>query len=455
MTNLNKLMITDNNIIKIEQKAFIKCTMLEIIELQNNMIDLREGQLFPSSPFQGLKQLKEINLGNNSITEVFEDFTLESLLLLNLSSNNISSLSTNDLNNIKVVTIDLTYNQIQEVDFEYDINETTEVLLDHNPIACDCRIHRFFKHLKHNNGKESKPNIHTKNLNCATPEKLAGIKVSELDPYDLTCPLDNENTKIKKCPEGCGCEIRPEDKHILLSCDSNFDPALLPAIGQNSSELTIINGNLTELPIVRMSENKTGYELVSHLIVSENQISSISVENLPPRLKYIDIRNNQFVTLNESVQYFLGNISSLKISLGGNPWQCDCEHKGFVAFVKELIRNGNMKDEADIKNTRCDGSGELVNDIDHSKLCRESENLIIMVLCIITAIMGLVIGGIAALYYKYQKQIKMWLYSHSLLLWFVTEEELDKVSKSLNFELRITFFLDLNLPTNTQLYFIT
>ena len=290
--------------------------MLEFIELQNNEI----VSISPS-PFQRLNQLKEINLANNSITEVFEDFTLESLVFLNLSSNNIFSLSTNDLNNLKVVTIDLTYNQIQEVNFEFVINETTQVLLDHNPIACDCRIYSFINHLKHSNGKKSKPNIHTENLKCAIPEHLAGTKVSELDAYDLTCPLDNEQTSIKKCPEGCDCKIRPEDKHVLLSCNSNFDPAHLPIIGQNATELMIFNGNLTELPIVRMSENKTGYEFVSNLTVCDNQISSVSIENLPPGLNYFDIRNNQIETLNSSVQYFLGNVSSLKISLGGNPWR--------------------------------------------------------------------------------------------------------------------------------------
>jgi protein toll len=50
----------------------------------------------------------------------------------------------------------------------------------------------------------------------------------------------------------------------------------------------------------------------------------------------------------------------------------------------------------------------------------------IIIASIILAVTSIVIGTFMALYYKYQKQIKMWLYSHNLCLWFVTEEELDK-----------------------------
>jgi hypothetical protein len=201
-------------------------------------------------------------------------------------------------------------------------------------------------------------------------------------------------------------------------------PLPSPMMNYVASELTITHSILTELPILMESSNKSGYGIVTNLTLNDNNLTAISLENLPPALNVLNVRNNHLETFNETVRTFLSNITSLKLSLGGNPWRCDCSNKGFVSFVQQQIRDNKIADPNDIT---CDNGDTPVNEVDVSKLCSESENLLIMILCIITAIMGLGIGGFAALYYKYQKQIKMWLYSHNLLLWFVTEEELDKV----------------------------
>lgn len=401
--------------------------MLETISLENNRISFTAL----ASPFQRLSQLTMLNLANNSINYLLEDFTLESLQMLNLSHNHIEVLYVGALNNIKTQEIDLTFNKIMEIGYDMDNYEPKLVRLDNNPIACDCRIHKFVNYLKNaNKDQVSKPvvtfNMHE--LRCAEPERLADIKVTDIDPIELICPLDSKYTSVAKCPKDCSCFVRPEDMHILMECDASLDFSMVPALKNHLTELTIASSNLTDLPVVITlpdGKNQTGYELITNLTLRDNQLTSISLENLPSKLNTLDVRNNRLETFNETVRNFLSNATSMKLSLGGNPWRCDCSNKEFVDFVQEMDKLHKI---VDASNVLCDNGKNLIKDVKLSELCSESENLLIMILCIITAIMGLVMGGLAALYYKYQKQIKMWLYSHNMLLWFVTEEELDKVS---------------------------
>lgn len=80
-----------------------------------------------------------------------------------------------------------------------------------------------------------------------------------------------------------------------------------------------------------------------------------------------------------------------------------------------------------VNNITC-SNGARISKLTASELCPLT-NMLIKVASLVTAIIGLAIGGIIALYYRFQKEIKIWLYAHRFCLWFVTEEELDKDRK--------------------------
>jgi protein toll len=42
------------------------------------------------------------------------------------------------------------------------------------------------------------------------------------------------------------------------------------------------------------------------------------------------------------------------------------------------------------------------------------------------AILGFLVAVLSVLYYRYNVEIKVWLFSHNVLLWLITEEDLDK-----------------------------
>lgn len=436
LTKLKSLYLDNNLISNIDSKAFLGISSIEFITLQNNQLTL-ESEIYIGemkirtplgSPFQQLEQLVTLNLANNSITSLFQDFTLTNLKSLNLSHNKISVVQTDEFQSLSRdgLVIDLSNNQIEEFMFSPSSEDarmpSISVVLNSNPVTCDCKLWQFVKHLQNKNLNETETNIKftINELKCAQPASMSGKMVSEVDPMNLICPLDNEGTSNKLCPDGCTCDIRPEDKHLAMECDETVQFNQLPLasrVKQVESELRIQNKNLTSLP----QNPSGGYKEITKLIANDNELTDIFVENLPPNIRILEIQNNKLQTINITALNFLSNSTTIEhMKLSGNPWSCGCENHMFLSFVQR-----NYKKIDDFSDVQCT-NGKKFNDLKKSDICSD-DNLFIIIMSIVTALLGLLLGGLAALYYKYQKQIKMWLYSHNMCLWFVTEEELDKV----------------------------
>lgn len=433
---LVELHLGNNQLMRLETAIFDGLISLQYLNIQNNFLKFESGiveienenvTLDVSSRFQGLASLEHLILRNNSITAIFEDFTLTNLKELDLSYNNISVFSKTDLQfgQRDPLLIDLRHNQISQINFQEYIDETNlakmEVLLENNPIKCDCRLLHFVKFLNTpiQNADKSPIEINAKNLQCESPERMQGKELSSLRPLDLKCLLDDANSnKQKRCPASCSsCEVRPEDKTLLMECDGNLNIDSIPIVSQlnlKSVELRLESQNLTEIP----SSSSPAFQQITKLFLSGNALHHIA--KLPPNLAELDLRNNDIDVMNETILAMLNRSGTLQaMSLSGNPWKCECGNLDFINFAHKF--RDNIRDYNEMTCT----NGEYFNKLTADDLCSK-ENLIIVIASIILGISSLIIGVLAALYYKYQKQIKMWLYSHNLCLWFVTEEELDK-----------------------------
>lgn len=68
--------------------------------------------------------------------------------------------------------------------------------------------------------------------------------------------------------------------------------------------------------------------------------------------------------------------------------------------------------------------GQLLSDPKALGLCTQTSSIVWV--AVAAVFVGALIGGAFAVYYKYNYEIKIWMYAHNLFLWFITEEDLDK-----------------------------
>lgn len=437
LPNLEFLYIDNNNIVTLSTEAFSNSPKLSFINMENNQICLDETiagvldgyqQISFNSPFDNLQQLQHLNLRNNSIQIIFPDWSFSKLKLnfVDLSYNKISMISVADFQYLSTyVNFNVSHNNISRIDFTtvdlLDLKPSSQRIeadLGYNPIICNCDLLFFVQYLHGEKGKQLKDSLKLsiETLECSGPDKLKGRTVQSLSPMDLLCPSQTV------CPKGCECMTRPYDRMLVLNC-SNAGLTTIPPLpvynSTNGTELYVEHNKLTELP----DRTLPGYNKVVALYASHNNISELDAQNLPIHLRTLDISHNRLDMINASAIDFFNNTKSLKsMSLSYNPWKCDCDTSGLLEYV-----HLNYKIIPDLKQIVCE-SGENFQSLTISAICPVEENLLIM-LSLLIAFVGLSLGILAALYYKYQIEIKVWLYAHNMCLWFVTEEELDKDKK--------------------------
>lgn len=145
------------------------------------------------------------------------------------------------------------------------------------------------------------------------------------------------------------------------------------------------------------------------------------INELVLAFQVLELHNNNISSLNSDVLQLLNNSTSLKtLTLHNNPWRCDCDAIDFLNFIQTKV--------VEIPNSlriTCKGVATPMLKMVATDLC-PADTMMIVGVSLAIAITGLIIGLLAALYYRYQREIKVWLYAHQWCLWLITEDELDK-----------------------------
>lgn len=449
LTQLESLNLEHNRLQHIAVQAFMHVPGLKQLTLSHNRLSLRGPQTDigeVQSVLNACLKLEELYIRNNSITTIFSDWvlTLANLRTLDLSHNLISSLAPQDIQFLSSdITVDLTYNNISIIDLQnlellalaQNHNQrlpNRRILLEQNPLMCDCKVYDLLRYLEDRLEPEARSmfEIIPGNLTCAGPPELRGTAVKQLSSLKMQCSLP----RLRDCPRPCTCSERPADSALIVDCSGlnllqspadlpdplKFDKSVLwpQRLKLNHTELWLRGNSIVTLP----PTTAPGYNRVTRLYLSHNNISTLEAEQVPPHLQVLELDHNNLMWLSPSILQALANRTGLqRLTLHANPWHCDCSARGMLNFLQE-----HFTQVAYLSNVTCgDDPRRSLANLTYNDLCPVSTATVLGI-SIIVALVGIAVGVLVALYYYFQREVKVWLYARGLCLWFVTEEELDK-----------------------------
>uniref|UniRef100_A0AAG5DVB5 TIR domain-containing protein n=1 Tax=Anopheles atroparvus TaxID=41427 RepID=A0AAG5DVB5_ANOAO len=405
------------------------------------------------TPFQYMHALRELDLSDNFLTSVPRDLLVNTheLQRLNLTRNNITSLTYSSLQFLAAdITVDLRHNSIFEIDLAdmerlarletaraategsegEDVPTPTtraRILLNDNPLNCNCIVFTFAQYMQHRLNSSAlyeRVQLVADTLACEGPEHLHGMLIRDVPPRELLCELDSPTTAIRHCPDGCSCQIRPDDSGVIVNCNG-LGLSEVPALPRPTSfgyrfiELHVENNNISRLPETGAAAR--GWNDVHELYASNNSIDRLRLEQLPAGLRVLDLTRNRLTALDGPVTEALASRADvlLALRLAHNDWTCQCEASQFLAFA-----HANARRIDDFARLQC-ADGRQLDQTTLGDLCSDRTGSIVLA-CVLVSIGACLVALLSFVYYTYHLELKVWLFKHGLCLWLVAEEELDR-----------------------------
>ncbi|KAI4487768.1 hypothetical protein M0802_011873 [Mischocyttarus mexicanus] len=319
LQSLKKLNMENNRLKYIEQGALFPLKKLTIAKLSNNQLKLcYTSKKF--SPFYNNTFLKELQLENNNIEYVFEDWTISrtGLRILNLKHNKITTIS--------------------EISVYQTHKRDVVINIDHNPVLCDCHLHDLIRYFNNEMPNTVYNFIHIKprNLVCEYANGTVGPEISKLNSTVYECSEVGRFKLENICQVNCTCSLIPEENIQIIGCSyQNMSEFLIDTkrvnFMNNYSVILDLTGNqLTKIPSVESLKPMK----VTRLLLSNNHISEITIDLLPKTLTVLELHNNNLGTLNSNVISYLNSGHLKELTLSENPFTCNCCNLQLYHFVK-------------------------------------------------------------------------------------------------------------------------
>ncbi|CAN7991437.1 unnamed protein product [Ixodes hexagonus] len=431
LENLKKLSLNNNRIRYIRGGTFRANSNLHDLNLGENSIEWL-GQ----RAFEGLVSLRKLLIDHNSLLRLNGSVShMPQLYILHMYHNGLMSLDKNDFVNVgRLAYIYAFRNNIRRVDgafsrlgnlkavalqsnqlstmrrnsFPTSLKNLQTLVVEDNPLLCDCQITWLLDSLP----SDTKRGVPV----CASPPRLAGRMLYNLTVNDLVAwPED--------CDKGCTCQCHEDNVTgfaVYVNCSGGPLKQLPGTFPKNSRKLDL-SGNGLERLDERLTEKAPD---LSFLSLRGNLLSNVDKSTIPEEITVLDLRDNNLK------RFPLELVSMLRLTriwLSGNPWSCDCEDYPFRQWAEghgEIIQ-----DSDDIICT--EGLNTMVSlkpfmEVGQKELCPSvvSKALSYGISILVLAAVALTVS---TAYFKYKREIKVWLYARGLCssLQCIKEDDLD------------------------------
>lgn len=434
---LEKLYLSYNNIHTLHSSSFPHPkTVLQVLELDNNNITFSSSKKDPlygqdlitlekHFPLSDQRNLTELHLNNNRITAIPQAFgtNFPNLAKLYFNGNYIDYVDNNDFSfKSPNIFVDLRNNKIKVVSLS-DMKDTpqriVEISLKGNPMICNCHLYHFSRLLQRTLFEEQTYTFQLyvrekEKLTCTYPdEQNVPHTIMEVNKQSLTCQLED-------CPTRCTCSDRPFDKMFIIDCASQ-GLKTIPKLrdDQLPRENYSITLNLNNNSIMNLDGLKDpSYSALVNLTIPNNRLSFFNETKFSDKFQALDIRGNNLTSLPKSLLEFLNSTDAI-LSLGENPWLCNCD----LSDLHTFLRDPNRK-VTDSSNILCHNLQELIINLTDADLCPIIEQPVVIATITCSSIflfLFFVFGTVSI--YRYKQDMKVWLFTHRICLWAVAEEE--------------------------------
>ncbi|KAK8770262.1 hypothetical protein V5799_013273 [Amblyomma americanum] len=383
-----------NNIQWIGRTTFQRLSTVTDFRVRNNNLISLNGSVRP------LLSIKYFDAAFNEIgyLEKGEFERNKFLEFISLMGNNISNVEGAFTGAVSLKGLGLAGNHIERIrrgDFPQDMKATPQVILDHNPLLCDCRIAWLMR-------QDSEVRL-ARNPTCGNPPWLKGKSLNTLTKEDIISWEDG-------CPQACRCECREDSlgaRSIAVNCSSAALKEVPKRFPRGMNELDLSDNLLEQLD----STLKMGAPQVQVLSFRDNRLSSLNLSAIPETVHSLDLRGNRLAKLPLVLVDAL-NLTSLWLS--DNPFDCDCSDYPLRQWIE-----GRHHVITDASRITCAGSPDRLVwhryflTLEQEHLCptpsSQYARYLLHALVVLVAFLAL-----SAMYLYFERQLKEWLHSRGI-----------------------------------------